>query len=193
MLKSYHKPNCIEAGVDEVGRGSFAGPVVTAAVILPSDFTSDLINDSKKLSDKQRRIAAEIIYKHALAYSIQAGSAKLIDETNINKATFITMHKCLAELTLKPEHILVDGNVFEAYENIPHTCIEKGDGLYLSIAAASIIAKVKRDDYMKKLHEIHPFYGWNTNAGYHSKIHVQGLKEHGATRYHRTQYIKNFI
>jgi ribonuclease HII len=193
MLKSFHKSNCIEVGLDEVGRGSFAGPVVTAAVILPADFKSELINDSKKLTDKQRRFAAEIIYKHALAYSVQAGSVKLINRTNINEATFITMHKCLDDLSIVPEHILVDGNVFNQYEDIPHTCVEKGDGTYLSIAAASIIAKVQRDDYMKKLHEIYPNYGWNTNAGYHSKIHAQGLKEYGATPYHRTLYIRNFI
>lgn len=197
MLKSFYKPNCIEVGLDEVGRGSFAGPVVTAAVILPPDFKSELINDSKKLSDRQRRIAAEIIYKEAIAYSVQSGSVKYINSNNINIATFLAMYKCILNIEDKydiiPEHILVDGNTFVNHTEIPYTCVEKGDANYLSIAAASIIAKVQHDDYMKKLHELYPQYGWDSNMGYHSKGHAQALKEHGATPYHRTQYVRNFI
>lgn len=197
MLKSFYKPNCIEIGLDEVGRGSFAGPVVTGAVILPPDFKSDLINDSKRLTDKQRRYAAEIIYKNALAYSVKSSSVKMINNSNINIATFIAMFKCISDIEdrydIIPEHILVDGNVFINHTNIPYTCVEKGDGTYLSIAAASIIAKVQRDDYMKKLHEIYPHYGWDSNAGYHSKGHALALKEHGITPYHRTLYVRNFI
>ena len=197
MLELFYKPNCIEVGIDEVGRGSFAGPVVTAAVILPPDFKSDLINDSKKLTDKQRRVAAEIIYKEAVAYSVQAGSVKLINSNGIEYATKHAIYKCLTELLetyqIVPDHIIMDGNRFDNPTVIPYTCIEKGDGKYLSIAAASIIAKVQRDDYMKKLGDKFPQYGFGKNAGYHSKGHADALKEHGVTPYHRTQYIRNFI
>ena len=186
------------AGLDEVGRGCGAGPVVTAAVIMPKGFSSPLIRDSKKLTENQRKEAYELILKNAVSISCNAGSVKDIDELGINKATFKTMHKCLDELTVKPDYILVDGNVWEPYkgtngDNNALTLIPKGDDTYTCIAAAAIVAKVRRDDYMTKLHAIHPQYGWDSNKGYLSPAHIQAIKEHGVTRYHRFLYVKNFV
>lgn len=186
------------AGLDEVGRGCGAGPVVTAAVIMPKGFKSPLIRDSKKLSEKQRKEAYELIQKNAIAISCNAGSVKDIDELGINKATFKCMHKCLDELTTKPDYILVDGNVWEEYkgtngDNNALTLIPKGDDTYTCIAAAAIVAKVRRDEYMTKLHEIHPEFNWSGNKGYLTPDHIAALKEHGRNRYHRTLFIKNFI
>jgi ribonuclease HII len=196
MLKNYARENNLTyvVGLDEVGRGSFAGPVVTGAVILPPDFESELIKDSKLLkSKKKKQEAFDLIIENAIAYSVQAGSVKQINKYGINPATFIGMHKCLDDLPITPEHILVDGNQWEDYNGMEYTCVEKGDNTYLSIAAAAILAKVKRDEYMIKLHEHYPNYGWDSNKGYHSKIHAEGLKIHGVTNYHRTKYVKNFI
>jgi ribonuclease HII len=195
MLKNYSRETGIQyvAGIDEVGRGSFAGPVVTAAVILPPDFEHELIRDSKKLTDKQRREAYQIIIDNAIAYSVQAGSAKLINQIGINPATFNTMHKCLDTLAIKPNHILVDGTQWEDWEGIPHTCVVKGDDTYLSIAAAAILAKVRRDDYMIKIHEIHPHYNFAGSKGYYCKKHGEGILKHGSCSYHRTQYVETWL
>ena len=185
-------------GLDEVGRGCGAGPVVTAAVIMPRGFKSPLIRDSKKLSKKQRLEAYDLILKNAIAYSCNAGSVKDIDELGINKATFKCMHKCLDELSIKPEYILVDGNVWEQYngtngDNNSVNLIPKGDDTYTCIAAAAIVAKVKRDEYMCKLHLLHPEYNWCGNKGYLTPDHISALKTYGKNRYHRAQYIKNFV
>jgi ribonuclease HII len=180
-------------GLDEVGRGSGAGPVVTAAVILPKDFSSPLLRDSKKLSEKQRLEAYQLIMDNALAIECHAGSVKLINEIGINPATFDTMHKCLNALSIRPEHILIDGTVWNKYQEIPHTLVPKGDDTYLSIAAAAIIAKVRRDEYMNKLHDLLPFYGWDSNKGYLSEKHIQAIKHLGPTQYHRNQYISKFV
>jgi len=183
------------AGIDEVGRGCGAGPVVAAAVILPRGFTSPLIRDSKKLSEKQRNEAYKIILDNAISYSVNAGSPSSINQHGIDKATFMVMHKCLSELKPSAEHIIVDGTQWESY-NTPYdvvTCIPKGDDRYTCIAAASIIAKVRRDEYMTKLHELHPEYGWDTNKGYLTEQHIKGLKANNATKYHRLMFIKNFI
>lgn len=195
MLKNYARETGIQyvAGIDEVGRGSFAGPVVTAAVILPPEFEHELIRDSKKLTEKQRREAYQIIIDNAIAYSIQAGSAKLINEIGINPATFDTMHKCLDTLDIKPNHILVDGTQWVDWNNTPHTCVVKGDDTYLSIAAAAILAKVKRDDYMTKVHEVHPHYNFAGSKGYYCKKHGEGLLKYGPCSYHRNQYVETWM
>lgn len=185
------------AGLDEVGRGCGAGPVVTAAVILPRGFNSPLIRDSKKLSKKQRKEAYELITNNALSISCSAGSVKDINELGINKATFKTMHKCIDELSIKPEYLLIDGTVWEDYKghnsDNSYSLIPKGDDTYTSIAAAAIIAKVRRDEYMCKLHLQYPQYGWCTNKGYLTPDHIEALKNHGKNRYHRDQYVKNFV
>lgn len=180
------------AGVDEVGRGCGAGPVVTAAVILPKGFSSPLIRDSKKLSEKQRNEAYKLIVDNALAISCNAGSVSDIDVLGINKTTFNTMHKCLEGLSIKPEYILVDGLYWDTDDkNV--SCIPKGDDTYTCIAAAAIVAKVRRDEYMTKLHDLHPNYGWDTNKGYLTETHIAGLKTHGANKYHRKIFVKNFV
>jgi ribonuclease HII len=197
MLKEYKNIGVLEVGIDEVGRGCLAGPVVTGAVILPNDFNHKLIRDSKALSEKQRDEAYELIIKNAIAYSVQASSVKIIDKTNITEATFIAMHKCLDDLILTQgqdiKHILVDGIVFNPYKNIPYSCIVKGDNTYTSIAAAAIIAKVERDNYMKKLHEIHPTYDFFSNKGYGTATHIKSIKEHGLIQAHRKLFVRNFI
>lgn len=181
-------------GLDEVGRGCGAGPVVTAAVILPSDFVSPLLRDSKKLTEKQRNDAYDLIMKHAISVSCHAGSVKDINDLGINPTTFKTMHKCLDELSVEPDHILVDGIVWEPYhKKISVSKVPKGDDTYLSIAAAAIVAKVRRDEYMTKLHVLYPDYGWDSNKGYLTAVHIEGIKQKGACKYHRNQYIKNFI
>lgn len=196
MLKSFFKPDIIEVGLDEVGRGSFAGPVVVAAVVFPNTFKSELIRDSKKLTAKQRQYAFNLIIENATEYSIQAGSVVQINKYGIEEATTIAIKKCLVDISeiWNIEHIIMDGNRFDnPFPEIPYETIIKGDDKYLSIAAASIIAKVKRDEYMAKLAEQYPQYGWGSNAGYHSKGHAEALKKYGVTPYHRTQYVRNFI
>jgi len=182
-------------GLDEIGRGCGAGPVVTAAVILPRGFKSTLIRDSKKLSEKQRNEAYKLIMDNALVYTCNAGSVKDINEIGINKATFKTMHKCLDELTIKPNHILIDGIVWEEYLGLnkaPISLIPKGDDKYACIAAAAIVAKVRRDEYMIKLHELFPVYKFDSNKGYLTGDHIAAIKEHGPCKYHRTKFIQNF-
>jgi ribonuclease HII len=180
-----------------ISRGCLAGPVVTGAVILPNDFNHKLIRDSKTLSEKQRDEAYEIIIKNAIAYSVQASSVKLIDKYNINEATFIAMHKCLDDLIITKnqdiKHILVDGIVFSPYKGIEHTCVAKGDNTYTCIAAAAILAKVERDNYMKRLHEIHPQYDFFSNKGYGTAAHIKSIKEVGLIQAHRKLFVRNFI
>jgi len=180
-------------GLDEVGRGCGAGPVVTAAVILPKGFSSPLLRDSKKLTEKQRNTAYQLINDNAISIVCHAGSVTEINELGINPATFKTMHRCLNDLTTTPQHILVDGIVWEEYNDIPVTKVPKGDDTYLAIAAAAIVAKVRRDEYMVKLHELYPIYDWNSNKGYLSPAHISGIKKNGVCKYHRNQYVRNFI
>ena len=188
MLLNYHLPNTIEAGCDEAGRGCLAGPVIAAAVILPLDFSHPLLNDSKQLTDKQRYMLRPIIEEHALAWAVGAVDNVEIDEINILKASFLAMHRALDQLTIQPEHILVDGNRFTPYKDIPHTCIIKGDGRFLNIAAASILAKTYRDDIMIALHEQYPVYDWKKNMGYPTKKHREGIQLHGPTPLHRNSF-----
>lgn len=180
-------------GLDEVGRGCFAGPVVSAIVILPKDFECDLINDSKKLSDKKRRQAYDLILENAIDYSVQSVSVKQINKLGIDECTYLSMRKCIDDIKTKPEYLLIDGNRWDSYLDIPFETVVKGDSTFMSIAAASIIAKVQRDDYMIKLSELYPHYGWDSNKGYFSKTHKEGLATEGPTDYHRTQFIRNHI
>jgi len=175
------------------GRGCLAGPVVASAVILPSDFDYDIVNDSKKLSEKKRKEAYKLIKEHAIEYSISFVDAQSIDKFNILQATMAAMHNCLDKLELKPNHILVDGNVFNTYQNIPHTTVVKGDGKYYSIAAASILAKVTRDEYMKEQHKKFPIYKWDSNKGYGSKVHREAIKKEGISPLHRKTFLKNIL
>lgn len=188
MLLPYLHERTIEAGCDEAGRGCLAGPVVAAAVILPKDFQNEELNDSKKINAKNRDKLAIIIKEHALAYAIGVCSPTEIDEINILKASFLAMHKALDQLTLPFDHILVDGNRFTTYKEIPHTCIIKGDGKYMSIAAASILAKTYRDQYMLEKSLEYPQYHWETNMGYPTKTHRKSIAEYGVTPLHRMSF-----
>ena len=188
MLEIFHTKNIIEAGCDEAGRGCLAGPVVAAAVILPSSFRNEILNDSKKLTEKKRHELRPIIEKQALAWAVGVVDNKEIDEINILNASFLAMHRALDQLGKVPDSILVDGNRFTAYNNIKHHCIVKGDGIYMSIAAASILAKTYRDDMMTKLAKEYPFYGWERNMGYPTKMHREGIREHGTTPFHRMSF-----
>ncbi|MCC8147109.1 MAG: ribonuclease HII [Bacteroidales bacterium] len=188
MLLSHLNKDLIEAGCDEAGRGCLAGAVFAAAVILPKGFICEGLNDSKQLSEKQREALRPIIEREALAWAIGTVSPEEIDKINILNASFLAMHRAIDQLTILPEHLLIDGNRFKKYRNIPHTTVIKGDGKYLSIAAASILAKTYRDEYMVELHQKHPFYGWNKNKGYPTKIHRKGIKDFGRTPYHRLSF-----
>ncbi len=188
MLFSYDKPGLIEAGCDEAGRGCLAGPVFAAAVILPLNFSSETLNDSKQLSEKLRYHLRDRILNEAVAWAVGICDQQEIDEINILNASILAMHKALRQLTQKPQHILVDGNRFKKYDDIPHTCFVKGDGRYLSIAAASILAKTYRDDYMLKIHSDYPEYGWNRNKGYPTEIHRKAISRHGITDHHRKTF-----
>lgn len=188
MLLPYYNENLIEAGCDEAGRGCLAGSVYAAAVILPKDYRNDKLNDSKQLTAKMRYALREEIERDAIAWAIGIATPKEIDEMNILKASITAMHRAIDALAVRPEALIIDGNRFHPYHDIPHTTIVKGDGKYLSIAAASILAKTWRDDYMAKLHKEYPFYGWNHNAGYPTKEHRKGIEEHGTTPYHRMTF-----
>lgn len=182
------------AGLDEVGRGCGAGPVVTAAVIMPKGFKSELIRDSKQLTEKQRNDAYKLILENALDVVCMASSIKDINDMGINPATFKTMHRCLDGLKIEPEQILVDGTVWQNWtKDIPVTLVPKGDDTYTCIAAAAIVAKVRRDEYMTKLHKLYPIYLWDGNKGYLSPQHIAAIKEHGICKYHRNQYVRNFL
>lgn len=198
MLLPYLNSGLIEAGCDEAGRGCLAGNVVAAAVILPTDYVNPLLNDSKKLTAKQRYALREQIEHEALAWAVGVATPEEIDNINILHASFLAMHRALDQLKLRPEAIIVDGNHFDPYvvgkglpnegKLLPHTCIVKGDGKYLSIAAASILAKTYRDDYMTEQAQRFPFYGWEKNKGYPTKTHYQGIEKHGLCALHRKSF-----
>ena len=192
MLLPYYKQGLVEAGCDEAGRGCLAGSVYAAAVILPPDYHNDLLNDSKQLTAKQRYRLREEIERDAVAWAVGIVTAQEIDEMNILRASITAMHRAIDGLKVRPQHLIIDGNRFMPYRQdgvvVPHTTVVKGDGKYLSIAAASILAKTYRDDYMKELHQQYPYYGWDHNAGYPTKEHRRGIEEHGTTPYHRMTF-----
>lgn len=188
MLAPFLYKDKIEAGCDEAGRGCLAGAVYAAAVILPTNFECALLNDSKKIKEKDRYLLREIIEREAIAWAVGVVNEKEIDAINILNASFLAMHRAIDQLTVKPEYLLIDGNRFKPYSDIKHTCIVKGDGKYLSIAAASILAKTYRDDYMLELDKQYPIYEWKKNKGYPTKAHRQAILEHGATDYHRQTF-----
>ncbi len=188
MLKNCYNEGKIEAGCDEAGRGCLAGSVYAAAVIYPADYQNEELNDSKQLTDKKRHQLREIIERDALAWAVGVVTPEEIDKINILNASILAMHRALDQLTVRPEAIIVDGNRFKQYGKIPHTCIVKGDAKYLSIAAASILAKTYRDDYMDGLAEEYPQYDWKSNKGYPTKKHREAIRQYGVTPYHRMSY-----
>ena len=188
MLKSCFSPTLIEAGCDEAGRGCLAGPVVAAAVILPKDYTHKKLNDSKQLTREDRELLRTEIERDAIAWAIAEVTCDEIDVINILNASFKAMHRAIDKLTHKPELLLIDGNRFNPYAEIKHECIIKGDALYLSIAAASVLAKTYRDDYMLKLAQQFPGYGWETNVGYPTQQHRDGIRVLGITPFHRKSF-----
>ncbi len=187
-LQLFLQKGRIEAGCDEAGRGCLAGPVYAAAVILPANFENELLNDSKKLTEKQRYALRPDIESQALAYAVGIVDNNEIDRINILNASFLAMHRAIDQLKVKPQHLLIDGNRFKAYPQIPHTCIVKGDGKFLSIAAASILAKTYRDDCMNALHQEFPRYDWLKNKGYPTLHHRKVILETGITGYHRKTF-----
>ncbi|WP_312187009.1 ribonuclease HII [Sphingobacterium sp.] len=188
MLLSYYQEQWVEAGCDEAGGGCLAGPVFAAAVIFPADFHHELLNDSKQLSEKKRMALRPIIEREALAYAVASVSAEEIDRINIHNASYLAMHKALDMLTLKAEYIIVDGNRFIPYQTIPYSCIVKGDGKYLSIAAASILAKTYRDEYMDNIAKDYPNYDWLNNKGYPTVKHRTAVLEYGSSPHHRKSF-----
>jgi ribonuclease HII len=188
MLKSHMHKDLIEAGCDEAGRGCLAGPVYAAAVILPKKYKNKWLNDSKKLSDKSRFELREIILKDALDYAIIGVDHLTIDKINILNASILGMQRAVQQLKIKPDHLLIDGNRFKPFDDFNYTTVIKGDGIYMSIAAASILAKTERDLYMQTLHEQYPDYGWDTNMGYPTAFHREALLTQGPTPFHRTTF-----
>lgn len=188
MLLPYKIENRIEAGCDEAGRGCLAGAVFAAAVILPPGFRNETLNDSKQLTERQRYALRPLIEKEALAWAVGVVSPQEIDEMNILKASFLAMHRAIDALKVRPEALLIDGNRFTPYRDLPYSCEVKGDGRYLSIAAASILAKTYRDDYMMKLHEEYPQYHWDENKGYPTRAHRAAIAQYGPTSYHRRTF-----
>ena len=188
MLKSHYYEGLIEAGCDEAGRGCLAGSVYAAAVILPTNYKNDLLNDSKKLSAKKRYALRKIIEHDAIAWAVGIVTPEEIDKINILNASFLAMHRALDQLKMRHEAIIVDGNRFTPYQDLPFTTIVKGDGKYLSIAAASILAKTYRDDYMLSLAEKYPQYDWQSNMGYPTKKHREAIRKYGITPFHRKSY-----
>ena len=188
MLESHYYDGLIEAGCDEAGRGCLAGSVYAAAVILPTDYTNADLNDSKKLTERQRYRLREAIERDALAWAVGVVTPEEIDKINILNASLLAMHRALDALKLRPEAVIVDGNRFKPYHGLPYSTIVKGDGKYLAIAAASILAKTYRDDYMNRLAEEYPQYDWRSNKGYPTKKHREAIREHGITPYHRRSY-----
>ena len=189
MLKNSYQGKLIEAGVDEAGRGCLAGPVFAAAVILPKKFRNKLLNDSKQLDEDTRYKLRDLIQREALSYAVANIGESEIDQINILKASIKAMHIALGDLHITPELIIVDGNRFYNYKNIKHQCIIKGDGLYQNIAAASILAKTYRDDFMKKAHEEYPHYNWHNNKGYGTKAHVEAIRNSGYSPLHRKTFV----
>lgn len=188
MLKGCYFEGKIEAGCDEAGRGCLAGSVYAAAVIFPADYQNEELNDSKQLTDKKRHQLREIIERDAVAWAVGVVTPEEIDKINILNASFLAMHRALDQLKVRPEAIIVDGNRFKQYGEVPHACIVKGDAKYLSIAAASILAKTYRDDYMDGLAEEYPQYDWKSNKGYPTKKHREAIRQYGVTPYHRMSY-----
>ena len=188
MLANHYYEGKLEAGCDEAGRGCLAGSVYAAAVILPQDYQNDLLNDSKQLTEKKRYLLREIIERDAVAWAVGIVTPEEIDKINILNASILAMHRALDQLKVRPEAVIVDGNRFKKYKDLPHTTIVKGDGKYLAIAAASILAKTYRDDYMNKLAEEYPQYDWLSNKGYPTKKHREAIKQFGITPYHRKSY-----
>ena len=189
MLEISYKKECLEAGCDEAGRGCLAGPVVAAAVILPPDYHHPLLNDSKQMSAKERLLVRDHIKEHALAWAVAEVSAEEIDRINILKASFEAMQRAVERLSLTPEHLLIDGNRFYPRLDIPFRCEVKGDARFANIAAASVLAKTHRDEYMARLAEEFPLYGWERNAGYPTKQHREAIARHGLTPHHRLSFI----
>lgn len=188
MLKPYLNRDIIEAGCDEAGRGCLAGDVYAAAVILPEGFENELLNDSKKLTETKRYILREIIEREAVSWAVGIVTAEEIDKINILRASILAMHRAIDKLKTRPQHLLIDGNKFTPYPNIPHTTVVKGDATYMSIAAASILAKTYRDDYMLALAKEYPQYDWEGNKGYPTAKHRAAIREFGITPYHRKSY-----
>jgi ribonuclease HII len=188
MLKNTYYINKVEAGCDEAGRGCLAGSVYAVAVILPPDYKNELLNDSKQLSEKKRYLLRSMIEKDALAWAVGVVTAEEIDKINILNASILAMHRALDALKVRPEAIIIDGNRFKSYQDVPYTTIVKGDGKYLSIAAASILAKTYRDDYMQSIAEEFPQYDWKSNKGYPTKKHRAAIKEFGISPYHRKSF-----
>lgn len=187
-LLSYFQENQVEAGCDEAGRGCLAGPVFAAAVILPPDFENELLNDSKKLTERQRYLLRPLIEKEALAWAVAMLDNHEIDEVNILNASFMAMNQAVEKLTMKPDHLLIDGNRFRTKGKIPYSCMIKGDGRFYSIAAASVLAKTYRDDFMLNIHNEFPNYDWDRNKGYPTKKHRAAIKQYGPTKYHRMSF-----
>ena len=188
MLASHYYEGKVEAGCDEAGRGCLAGSVYAAAVIFPENYQNEELNDSKKLTDKRRKQLREIIQRDAVAWAVGIVTPEEIDKINILNASILAMHRALDQLKVRPEAVIVDGNRFKPYQSLPHTTIVKGDGKYLSIAAASILAKTYRDDYMDKLAEEYPQYDWLSNKGYPTKKHREAIRQYGITPYHRKTF-----
>ena len=188
MLNFKHTKYTYECGTDEAGRGCLAGPVTAAAVILPEDFTNEILNDSKKLSELKRDALKPIIERDAMCFGVSHVFQKEIDAINILNASILAMHKAIDRLNTTPEFIIVDGNKFKPYNSVPHETIIKGDGKYLSIAAASVLAKTYRDAYMNTIHEEYPMYNWKKNKGYPTKEHREAIKKYGITKYHRKSF-----
>ena len=184
----HYYSNLIEAGCDEAGRGCLAGSVYAAAVILPKDYDNPLLNDSKKLTEKRRKVLRDQILRDAEAWAVGVVTPEEIDKINILNASFLAMHRALDQLTIRPEAVIVDGNRFNPYHDLPYTTIVKGDGKYQSIAAASILAKTFRDEYMDSLANEYPYYEWQKNKGYPTKAHREGIRDHGPSPYHRMSY-----
>lgn len=187
LLPHYYS-NLIEAGCDEAGRGCLAGSVYAAAVILPKDYDNPLLNDSKKLTEKRRKVLRDQIVRDAVSWAVGVVNPEEIDKINILNASFLAMHRALDQLTIRPEAVIVDGNRFNPYRDLPYTTIVKGDGKYQSIAAASILAKTFRDEYMDSLANEYPYYDWQKNKGYPTKAHREGIRDHGPSPYHRMSY-----
>lgn len=188
LLKTFHHAHLREAGCDEAGRGCFAGPVFAAAVILPGNFHHPLLNDSKQVSPEVRIELRTYIETHALAWAVEKVDNEEIDKINILKASFKAMHMAIKKLKQQPEFLLIDGHMFYKYKKIPHLCVVRGDGIYASIAAASILAKTYRDDYMQRLHEEYPQYNWYNNKGYGTPEHRRGIESYGLCPYHRKSF-----
>ena len=188
MLLNHYYEGLVEAGCDEAGRGCLAGSVYAAAVILPDGYENELLNDSKQLTEKKRYLLREIIQRDAVAWAVGVVTPEEIDRINMLNASILAMHRALDQLQVRPQAVIVDGNRFKKYQDLPHTTIVKGDGKYLSIAAASILAKTYRDDYMNELAEKYPYYDWASNKGYPTKKHREAIRQYGTSPYHRMSY-----